>query len=123
MITHPPRRPVRTLVRVGTTAAVLGLLTLAGPAYADAPAAWSKPPHVSGLDFLIVLVLIPLGIGLVITLLTMLPTLASGNVYEPGTPWRSESEWFGGPRKGLEAADQHALPAGTSGKGGASAEW
>lgn len=97
---------------------------MAGPAYADAPSAWSKPPHVSGLDFLLVLVLIPLGIGLVITLLTMLPSLKSGNVYEPGTPWRSESAWFGGPRKGVEAADAGALPAGSSSrKGGASAKW
>lgn len=103
---------------------MLGALTLAAPAVADTPAAWTKPPHVSGLQFLLVLILIPLGIGLVITLLTMLPSLKSGNVYEPGAPWRSENEWFGGPRKGLDATDRPALPAATtSKKGGASAEW
>jgi hypothetical protein len=124
VITHRPRRPARTFARVATTTAVLGLLSLAAPALADTPSAWAKPPHTSGLDFLLVLILIPLGLALLITLLTMLPSLRSGNVYEPGAPWRSDNEWFGGPRKGLDATDRPALPVGsTSGKGGASAEW
>lgn len=78
----------------------------------------------SGLDFVIVLLLIPGGIALIITLLVMLPSLIKGDSYHPGQAWQGQPEWFGGPRKGADAA----LPPGTStdeehGQGGAGAHF
>jgi hypothetical protein len=81
-------------------------VTLAAPASADTPSNWENSPDVTGFDALVVLFLIPLGLFLVISLLAALPSLVKGDSYEPGQAWRSEGEWFGGPRKGVAGADQ-----------------
>lgn len=69
------------------------------------------------------LILIPLGIALTITLLVMLPSLVKGDRYDPAKGWAGmkagKSEWFGGPAKGT---DQDAAPK-ADGSGGASANW
>ena len=75
-------------------------------ASADTPAHWEKAPAVSGFDFLLVLFLIPLGLAAVISFLAFIPTLAGDHGYQPGQSWRGESEWFGGPRRGIAAADE-----------------
>ena len=101
--------PARALLR----AAVLGTfgVVLLGPgaAFADAPSTWQNSPHVSGLSYLIVLFLIPLGLGLVISLLVVLPSLVKGDSYQPGQQWLGDPEWFGGPRGGVQA-DEQASP-------------
>lgn len=99
-------------------------LVLAAPAvaFADTPAAWDDPPKVSGLDFLLVLFLIPLGVAAVIAVLAALPSILRDKGYEPGQSWRSEPEWFGGPRRGVEADDAEA-PALEGEQGGTSARW
>lgn len=118
---RPSRRALRALVL--TPAAVLPLLS--APAFAAPPETWTDPEQVGGLDFLLLLVLIPMGLALLITLLTYVPSMVRGQKYTPGRAWRSESEWFGGPKDGLEAADKvdlHAEGAQTD-RGGASARW
>ncbi|MCW2780540.1 MAG: hypothetical protein JWR35_989 [Marmoricola sp.] len=124
------RRQLRGPIRAGIVAAALGVLAVvlmsSGPAMADTPAAWETPPHVSGLQFLIVLFLIPLGLAVVIGVLAALPSLISGDKKPSGQAWRTESEWFGGPRKGVEAADAvttQQLDAAGEDRGGASARW
>lgn len=124
---HEPqsRMQVRraVLAVVGAVVAVVGLPSLAS---ADTPAAWAQDPHVSGLQFLLVLVLIPLGIGLVISLLVTLPSMIRDRGYEPGQSWRAEAEWFGGPRKGVEAAEDlspQQIETAESGRGGTSGQW
>lgn len=77
-----------------------------GAAVADAPSTWEDAPHVSGLQALTVLFLIPFALFLVISLLAALPSLVKGGSYQPGQPWLSEGEWFGGPRGGVQAADE-----------------
>jgi hypothetical protein len=97
----------------------------AGAAFADTPSAWPDPPHVSGAHYLLVLFLIPAAIGLVIAVLVSLPSWIKGSSYHSGEPWLSEGEWFGGPRGGVEAAeedDPKALGAGTD-QGGAGARY
>ncbi|RYE78229.1 MAG: hypothetical protein EOO74_05640 [Myxococcales bacterium] len=106
--------------RAFVASAFVGSLTLAGAAFADTPEAWADAPDHSGLDYLLVLVLIPLGIALVVSLLSVLPSLIKGEKYEPGDNWRGESEWFGGPRQGIEARDHADVG---SDKGGASGNW
>lgn len=107
-------------------ASLVAVVALPAVAMADTPAAWEKAPHVSGLEFLLVLVLIPLGIGLVISVLAVLPSLIHDRGYQPGQSWRAEAEWFGGPRKGVDAAEELSpkqIETAESGRGGTSAEW
>ena len=121
--------PLRTLLRrvvLTVTASLVAVMALPATAMADTPAAWEKAPHVSGLEFLLVLVLIPLGIGLVISVLALLPSLIHDRGYEPGQSWRAEAEWFGGPRKGVDAAEDLSpkqIETAESGRGGTSAQW
>jgi hypothetical protein len=123
-----PQRP-RTLLRravLAVSAALVAVVALPAVALADTPAAWENEKHVSGLQFLVVLVLIPLGIALVISLLTVLPSMINDRGYEPGQSWRSEAEWFGGPRKGVEAADdlsEKQIEAAEADRGGTSGQW
>ena len=111
---------------LAVSVAVFGFLLAPVAAFADTPASWENEKHVSGLQFLVVLVLIPAGLFVVISLLAALPSMISDKGYEPGQSWRSEAEWFGGPRKGLEAADevsQKEIESGDADRGGTSGQW
>jgi len=104
---------------------VLGA-ALVSPAAADTPEAWEKAPDVSPLEVLLVLVIIPLGIAAVLALLTVLPSMASDRGYEPGQSWRSESEWFGGPAKGVKSANEvtpEQIESRSKDTGGTRASW
>jgi hypothetical protein len=119
------RKQVRRSVLAGLSAAVT-VVALPGVASADTPEAWEQAPHVSGLEFLLILVLIPVGLALVISLLAALPSMIHDRGYEPGQSWRAEAEWFGGPRKGVEAADDlspQQIESAESGRGGTSGQW
>ena len=70
----PRRRTLRRAVLVAAVALV-SLVALPTAAFADEPSAWSSEPHVSGLQFLVVLVLIPAGLFLVIALFAALPSM------------------------------------------------
>jgi len=127
VLTHDSlRRLRRPLLALG---AALGLVlgaALVTPASADVPQNWEQAPDVSPLGFLLVLVIIPLGLAAVIALLTVLPSMASDKGYEPGQAWRGQPEWFGGPTKGLQAAEDvtpQQIEAGSQTTGGTSARW
>jgi hypothetical protein len=114
----------RAVLALGT--ALVTLVALPAVAAADTPAAGDKAPHVSGLDYLLVLVLIPGGLALLISLLVSLPSMINDRGYEPGQSWRAEPEWFGGPQKGVEATDQlspEQIESAESGRGGTSGQW
>jgi hypothetical protein len=116
---------VRRLVTTALLAPVV-LLGMAAPASAAPPETWPETDSVSALDMLLILVAIPVGLIAVISLLVYVPSMVRGQKYTPGLAWRSENEWFGGPRGGVEAAtesDPAAIEAGDSGRGGASARW
>lgn len=125
-MTDPNAPVVRRLARaVALTPAVL--LSLGGPALAAAPESWANPDHVSTLHALLILVVIPAALFVIITFLVYVPSMARGEGYTPGLAWRNENEWFGGPRGGVEAADD-ADPQAIEGlheddRGGASARW
>lgn len=119
------RKHVRRAV-LALPAALVAVVGLPALAVADTPAAWTDDPHVSGLDFLLVLVLIPVGLALVISLFAALPSMIRDRGYEPGQSWRAEPEWFGGPRKGVEAAEElspQQVESAESGRGGTSGQW
>ncbi len=124
MITH--RRVLRPLATVALTAGlVLGGAALS-PALADTPDTWEQAPDTSVLGFLLVLFIIPLGLAAVIALLTVLPSMAHDRGYQPGQAWRGDTEWFGGPTKGVGAADAlspQEIEARSKGTGGTSGGW
>lgn len=126
---HRAPQPTRNLLRrilLAVSAAVVAVVALPAVASADTPATWDKADHVSGLQFLLVLVLIPGGLALVISLLAVLPSIIRDRGYEPGQSWRAEAEWFGGPQKGVEASDDLSpkqIEAAESGRGGTSGQW
>ena len=126
MFTHDsvPRvlRPV--LLLLGAAWFVLGALV--APAAADTPEAWEQAPDVSPLGFLLVLAIIPLGAAAVISLLAVLPSVISDKGYEPGQSWRGDTEWFGGPTKGVRAADEvtpQQIEQSSQDAGGTSGRW
>ncbi|MCW2787584.1 MAG: hypothetical protein JWP74_4101 [Marmoricola sp.] len=123
-----PKNSRRVARRAAVSVAVgaVALLSLPVSAFADEPGAWANEPHVSGLQFLVVLVLIPAGLFVAISLLAALPSLIGDKGYEPGQSWRSEPEWFGGPKKGIEAAEElspQQLEAAETDQGGSSGQW
>jgi hypothetical protein len=126
VFTHDPsRRLLRPLLLLlGAVWFVLG--ALAAPAMADTPTAWEKAPDVSPLGFVMVLLILPLGAAAVISLLVVLPSLASDKGYQPGEAWRGDTEWFGGPTKGVQGADDvtpEQLEQSSKESGGISGRW
>jgi hypothetical protein len=116
----------RSLLTLSVACSLVLGSALASPAFADRPEAWEEAPDVSPLGFLLVLVIIPVGLAIVLTLLTVLPGLAGDRGYEPGQSWRGGAEWFGGPTKGVQAADQvtpEQIESRSKGTGGTSAGW
>ncbi len=128
MFTHQTsRRRYRSLLTAAVSCSLVLGAALVIPAAADTPVGWEKAPDPSVLGYLMVLVLIPLGIAAVLTVLTLLPSMAKSNRgYEPGQAWRGDSEWFGGPAKGVGAAQDVTpaqIEASSKETGGSSANW
>ena len=113
---------VRGLARVAVTAAGLVLGSLAAPAFAAPPTTWNDPPNEGFLHYLLILGGIPLAVILVITLLCYLPSMIKGQSGEGAAAFDDNPEWFGGPRRGVDAAEDTA-PADRAKQGGASARW
>lgn len=104
--------------------ALLLPLAAAAPAAAAPPSTWSDPEPVGALAYLMLLLVIPAGLAVLITVLVYVPAMVRGDGYTPGRAWRSESEWFGGPAEGLEAADKVEIhPELEAERGGSSARW
>lgn len=118
IIPHLPRRAGRACV-VGLGVA---LSMLATPAVASPPDTWDNSNNGPLLDDLLFLVGVPLAIIAAVTLLTYLPSLIRRQSDGQDLSFQDRTEWFGGPRKGVEAtADVDAQD--SSSKGGASASW
>lgn len=123
MITHrtpAAARSLRLASRAFVASLFVGVLSVAGAAFADTPEGWADAPDHGGFDYLLLLVLLPLGIAAVVSLLVVLPSLIKGERYEPGDHWRADEEWFGGPRQGIEAGEKADIG---SDRGGASGNW
>jgi hypothetical protein len=116
------RRSLRALAL--TPVALIPLA--AAPALAVPPEAWPDADPVGAFDWLLLLLVLPVGLFVLIWVLSYVPVMVRGEKYTPGRAWRNENEWFGGPKDGLEAADRAELPAEESAeaeRGGASARW
>jgi hypothetical protein len=116
------RRSLRALVL--TPVLLVPLLSL--PAFAVPPESWPDAKPVSAFDFLLVLLIIPLGLALLIALLATIPSLVGGQKSGSKKTWAEESEWFGGPKDGVEATgslEQEAVDSAADRRGGASGRW
>ncbi len=111
------RRTSRTARRLAAGALATGLVLSGGPADADVPSGWPDPPSIPLLDGLVVYVFAPLGLFLLVVLLSIGPALARGERIgsRPGG-----DQWFGG-RRGGPAELESGAPAKSS--GGASGSW
>jgi hypothetical protein len=123
---HRARRAARVLAPVLALLASVLVGTMSA-AQADAPNSWENTPPVSPLHVLLILVILPLGLFVLITLLVYIPSMSKAETYQPGQAWRGEATWFGGPRAGLDAV-QTGSPAqigaeSASARGGASGRW
>jgi hypothetical protein len=126
---RPPNRVVRRAARSLALTPALLVSAAAGAAFASPPNTWREAPPVSPLHVIAVLVLVPLGLFVIITLLVYLPSMSRNAGYHPGEVWRYEPQWFGGPGGGVEALDAadeteqpRAVTAGQD-RGGASGRW
>jgi hypothetical protein len=109
----------RWLVRASAVSLGIALGSVAAPAMAAPPEAWGKVDNGSVLHNLLWLVGTPILVCLILTLLVYLPSMMRKHSSEPGGAFRDRPEWFGGPRKGVDATDG----VGESDKGGAGARW
>lgn len=98
------------------------MLALAAlPAHAEAGADWSSPDPVDPTHALVWFVLAPIGLFVLIALLTVLPALIRREPLLPKHGGAEEAQWIGGPDKGA-----HELPPvehSDSRSGGASGNW
>jgi len=116
----------RSLFALAVACSIVLCGALVSSAAADEPEAWETAPDVSPLAFLLVAVILPLSAAAVISLLTLLPSLARDSGYQPGQSWRGEPEWFGGPTKGVESAEKvtpEQIEARSKDTGGTSVRW
>jgi hypothetical protein len=127
---HSAPTAVRRAARLLALVPAILVTGLTSTAFAEPPATWQDPPPVSPGHVILLLGVIPVGLFLLIALLVYVPSMGKGEHYQPGQPWRSEAEWFGGPRNGLEAADRTYQPTAVAAgrdeetdRGGTSARW
>lgn len=118
--TVPSRRSTFVRRSLVVLLASTALLAIAGPASADVPVGWSDPEAVSAWEVVLILLLLPIGMALVITLLCYLPAIIRGERLAPGGP-QVQNQWIGGPRQGT--AELSAPEGEDSETGGASGRW
>jgi ABC-type amino acid transport system permease subunit len=120
-IDNEPTRAMR-VARIAVTTGGLVLGSLAAPALASPPTTWQKPQSEGFQHYLLVLGGIPLLVIVLVTLLVYLPSMIKGQSSEGAVAFQDHPEWFGGPRRGVDATEETA-PADRSKQGGASARW
>lgn len=113
--------PLRYALRM-TTVSVPLVLVLGVPAtaFATTPVGWDEGPPVSPLEALLLFVGVPLGLFLLITFLTVAPSLARGDRSRGVDRWATP-QWFNGSRAGesVEGAGEPQALGGSAGTGGA----
>ncbi len=109
---HPHHPAVRRAARVLALVPALLVTFATATAFAEPPEQWEDNTSVSSLHVLAVIVLIPVGLFVLISLLVYLPSMSRGTAYHPSEVWRGQPEWFGGPRTGAGASRPASSPRG-----------
>ena len=118
---HRHSSAVRRGLRALALAPAVLVVTAMGPAFADPPQAWPEAQNDSTLDALLLLGGVPLLLFVGIWVLAALPAMLGGQKYDAAVAFRDQPEWFGGPRRGVDAAPDDASE--PQGRGGTSANW
>lgn len=108
---------IRTAARAATVLLVAGLVLAAAPAGADVPNGWPDSDEISLLNGLFIYLIAPLALFVLITVLTVTPSLVRGE--RPGSHAAAD-QWFGGRRGGPDELESGASDRTT---GGASGSW
>jgi hypothetical protein len=118
---HTTRSALRRASRVATVTLGLTLGTLAAPAFATAPSTWENPDNPPAINTLLYLLGVPILVFIVVWVLVYLPSMMRRQSSSPAVAFQERSEWFGGPRAGVDAASEE--PSDANEKGGAGAGW
>jgi hypothetical protein len=118
---HTIQSSFRRASRVAVVALGLAVGTIAAPAFADAPSTWENPNNKPAIDTLIYLLGVPLLVFIVVWVLVYLPSMMRRQSSSPAVAFQERSEWFGGPRAGVDATTESTSD--TNEKGGAGAGW
>lgn len=123
----PPRRPVPSVRASRRILGVTGLTTallIAGALPAAAvPEGWETPPPVSGLQFLLVLLVLPAAAFGVIALLSYLSASRTPQYSTEVELHQGGQAWLGGPGRGVDAVGRDGADEAGSTTGGAGARW
>ena len=116
----------RRIGRHAAAACALALLAVAAPttAYAVPAEGWPVAPEVSGLQILVLVLLIPLGLAIVLGLAVSLPGLAAGRSQKSGS--NVPATWMGGPKEGTDTLPEGSSASddtGSDARGGSSGSW
>ncbi len=120
--TNTSPNALRRAVRACVVAVCVALTLVTTPALAAPPDTWETSDNGSPLGRLLFLIGVPLAVIAVVTLLTYLPSLIRGQSAQSEPSFGDDPEWFGGPRKGVDATTGAAGGEDKS-KGGAGARW
>lgn len=103
----------------------LMLGTIAAPAFATAPSTWENADNKPAVQTLFYLLGVPLLVFVVVWVLVYLPSMMRRQSASPAVAFQERSEWFGGPRAGVDAAtgSSDTTKTDTDEKGGAGAGW
>lgn len=112
------RRAGRRLPRTAVFGAALAVSTLTAFPAAAVPETWEDTSNPSAAMALLTIGGASIAVIALITLLVYLPSMMRGASGESALTFNESSEWFGGPRTGVDAEAEE--PAGT---GGAGARW
>lgn len=105
--------PLRNAVRATALSTPL-VLALAVPAtaWATPPVTWEDPPPMSMLHALLLFGGVPLGLVVLIALLTVAPSVARGSAPQRGVDRWATPQWFNGPRAESLAEARESQPVG-----------
>lgn len=98
------QRASRIAARTFAASFALALPLVGAPAFAgsNSPSTWPAAQGHSFWNYLVLLILIPLGIAITITFVVVLPSLVKGDRYDRTKAWsgmKNNGEWNGGPVK------------------------
>lgn len=107
---------------LAVTPAVL-LVAAAASASAATPDTWPVSHNPSKAASILTLAGWTLGVYVVVWLLAALPGILRSGKFDESTAFVEQPEWFGGPRRGADAAASDAESKEPSETGGAGANW
>ena len=81
------QRASRFFARSFAAAFAVALPLVGAPAFADQPVGWTEAGGESFWHYLLLLIVIPLGIAITLTVLTFLPSWVKGDDYDPAKGW------------------------------------